>query len=109
MVKKLIKNKFELMSRLIWLGLVLIIFTLNACSSSKNSGENNTRYKKAEELKRTVKNSDLEEKNYINENNIKSIEKVSFDYNDDGKVIGSEKLSKVEYGKNGLADKTIIL
>ena len=59
---------------------------LEGCSSSKSTeNENKKEEKPAGVIKaHDIKNIDLEERNYIAAESIKSIDKIKFEYNSDG-------------------------
>jgi hypothetical protein len=85
---------------------ISISFLFQYCSSSVETEkeEEKVRY----EEKKSVKNVDLEERDYISAAKIKSIEKVSFNLDSDGKPSGSEKLSTLKYDSKGFLTETII-
>jgi len=86
-------------------GLYIIILIINGCSSGREVKKEN------EETNLTVKkivNIAAAEREYIKENRIKDIDKVSFILDEDGKPVKGEKLSTISYNPDGYMKETDI-
>ncbi|HSP87389.1 MAG TPA: hypothetical protein VLN45_04600 [Ignavibacteriaceae bacterium] len=86
----------------IFSGVAFLLF-LQSCSSSVET-EKEVRY----EEKKTIKNIDIEEREYISSAKISSIEKINFNLDSNGKPVKSEKLSTQKYNSKGFLTETII-
>lgn len=92
------KNKF-----IIVLTGTVYALILQSCSSS-------TETEKKEEIRyetKSIKNLDLEEREYISTSKISSIEKVNFDFDPDGKPLKNEKLSSQKFDSKGFLTETV--
>jgi hypothetical protein len=83
----------------------VVILLINGCSSGKEIKKENT--EKKIEVKK-IENIDAVEREYIKENRIKDIEKVSFILDEKGDPVKGEKLSTVIYNPDGYETKTDI-
>src|SRR4030066_894372 len=88
---------------LICLGITFSFF-LQSCSSSVETEKEKIRY----EERRSVKNIDLEEREYISSLKISSIDKINFNLDSNGKPLKSEKLSTLKYNSKGFLTETLI-
>ena len=79
-------------------------FILSSCSSSKESATQ----KRGEIQKPALKPIEEAEREFIKNEKIKSIDKISFDYDDSGKLINGEKQSTINYEPDGLMEETLI-
>lgn len=86
-------------------GLYVILLIINGCSSGrevkKENEERNLRTKK-------IMNIDAQEREYIKENKIKVIEKVSFLLDENGNPVKGEKLATISYNPEGFMTETDI-
>ncbi len=91
--------------------LVFLFICISGCTSSTNTTKKehaNTVETTETPSPKVVKNNDMIEKKFISLHKIKSIDKMQFDYNKKHQLVNGEKLSRVEYGKDGLATQTTI-
>ncbi len=81
------------------------ILIIHGCSSSKEVKE-----EKEENIVKEKKIANLEEmeRKYIKGNNIKEVEKISFNFDENGKPVKEEKLSTIKYDTNGYIVETDI-
>jgi hypothetical protein len=96
--KKVVVTAILLFSGIYWFG----------CSSSSETSGERTEKTKDEIIKPAPKPNEETEREFINRQNIKSVDKISFDYDEDGKLVNGEKQSTINYGPEGLIIETII-
>ncbi len=84
----------------------LIIVSQGCTSSVETKKEEKVRYE--EKTIKTVKNIELLEREYIKSLKIKSIEKINFNLNAEGKPIKNQKLSTQTFNSDGLLIETIV-
>jgi len=88
-----------------WLIILLAAgFILNSCSSSRETAT----HRRGEIQKPPPKPIEEAEREFIKDGKIKSIDKISFDYDDSGKLINGEKQSTINYEPDGLMEETLI-
>ncbi len=78
------------------------------CSSSSETATGRKVETKDEIRKPALKPNEEAERLLINSQNIKSIDKISFDYDEDNKPVNGEKQATINYGPEGLINETII-
>jgi hypothetical protein len=85
--------------------LCCIILTIQECSSSKE-----VKNEKEENIVKEKKISNIEEieRKYIKVNSIKEVEKINFDFDENGRPVKEEKLSAIKYDTNGYIVETDI-
>jgi hypothetical protein len=85
-----------------------VILYFAGCSSSKEVSEESEKEIKEEVIPPKIyKPLEVREREYIKSTRIEVIDKLSFDYNNEGKLINREKLSTVKYNNNGFVEETI--
>lgn len=85
-----------------------IAFSGAGCSSSEAAKKEKKKIEEKLPVLKLVKNLDELEREYISSERITSIEKIKFDYDNNGKLSNREKLSKIVYDENGFQKETII-
>ena len=84
-------------------GIYIVMLIINGCSSGrevkKENEETNLKVKK-------IVNIAAAEREYIKDNRIKDIEKVSFIFDENGKPVKGEKLSTMRYNPDGYMKET---
>jgi hypothetical protein len=88
--------------------LLLCSFYWYGCSSSVRTTSGETDKTKDKIVKPALKPIEEIERELISKQHIKSIDKISFDYDPDGKLINGDKESTINYGPDGLLSETII-
>jgi hypothetical protein len=93
------------------LGIILLI-VVTAIFAGCTSGRETTKKEETVEEKRTpgpskIKNLEMTEREYIRKSNIKSVDRLSFNFDEKGMPTDRRKLATVNYNKAGSAVETI--
>lgn len=86
-------------------GFYVILLIINGCSSGREVKKENV--EKNISTKKII-NIDTQEREYIKDNRIKAIEKVSFILDENGNPVKGEKLSTIRYDPDGFMTETDI-
>jgi len=88
---------------------IAVLTIIQGCSSGRET--TSKRGDKKEETavipRETIKNIELEERNYIRNAKIKSIDRLSFDLDQEGKPVNRKKLATILYDESGFQTETL--
>ena len=88
--------------------MICFVMLLYSCTPVTETERKTETEKTEKPIEKVVKNVDAVARNYIKSENIKSIEKIGFDYDLNGNLFNQEKISTVNYNASGLPEETII-